>query len=166
MARVEEVERDREAKDAFSRGMVQLNSKRQEGLLATIDVLQEEVQNLTNRLGELEKGNSPGSCVCDEQKSREKKALVNPEPPTVASPMAPLMSHPLHLPRRWVNRVYTKKPGPLLRCEPTPVPFQRTSPASSKFVDEKTKESGITLKKMRPRKQCFIQSQSPSTWPM
>ena len=53
MARVDELERDREVKDACIRDVEQLNSKRQEGLLATIDVLQEEVQNLTNRLGEL-----------------------------------------------------------------------------------------------------------------
>ena len=80
MARVDERERDREAKDACIRDMEQLNSKRQEGLLATIDVLQEEVQNLTNRLGEFEKDRSTGPCVCDEQK--ETKALVNREPPT------------------------------------------------------------------------------------
>ena len=80
MARVDELERDREAKDACIRDMEQLNSKRQEGLLATIEVLQEEVQNLTNRLGEFEKDRSTGPCVCDEQK--ERKALDNPEPPT------------------------------------------------------------------------------------
>ena len=87
MARVDELERDREAKDACIRDMEQLNSKRQEGLLATIEVLQEEVQNLTNRLGEFEKDRSTGPCVCDEQK--ERKALDNPEPPTPES-VAPI----------------------------------------------------------------------------
>ena len=86
MVRVDELERDREAKDACLRDMEQLNSKRQESLLATIDVLQEEVQNLTSRLGELQKDRSTGPCVCDEQKSRERNALVNPVPPTVVSP--------------------------------------------------------------------------------
>ena len=186
MARVDELERDREAKDACIRDMEQLNSKRQEGLLATIDVLQEEVQNLTNRLGELEKDRSTGPCVCDEQKSQERNVPVNPEPPSVVSPIPPLDVTPAslsakvddaslggetrkeqHLKKEEQSRKNQETQGPrnhvpavdgirpllyahynqramlmlVLRCGPTPAPFQRTSPDSSKFVDKKTKES-------------------------
>ena len=106
----------------------------------------------------------------------------------------PLMSRPLHPPRRWMTRVLTEKSGkstiwrrkndrersrklraegithlpwtvrPLLythynqratlmlvlRCGPTPAPFQMTSPDSSKFVDDKTKESPRQLCQVHP----------------